>query len=70
MVNRLVITFVKNATPGKTKTRLAASIGDDKALEIYQYLLELTENSISNSVAYPDSDRCLWRRRSLSFRKY
>lgn len=30
--------FIKNPIPGKVKTRLAAAVGDDKALEIYAML--------------------------------
>lgn len=36
--NALII-FIKNPIPGKVKTRLAADIGDEKALEIYTTLL-------------------------------
>ena len=39
--NHLII-FVKNPVAGKVKTRLANSIGDKKALEVYMHLLELT----------------------------
>lgn len=39
--NHLII-FVKNPVLGRVKTRLAAGIGNEKALEIYQHLLELT----------------------------
>jgi rSAM/selenodomain-associated transferase 1 len=37
-----LIIFVKNPKLGKVKTRLAAGIGDEKALEIYLKLLEIT----------------------------
>lgn len=37
-----LITFVKNPKKGKVKTRLAQSVGDEKALQIYQALLEHT----------------------------
>ena len=37
-LNALII-FVKDAVPGKVKTRLAAEIGDEQALNIYQRLL-------------------------------
>ncbi len=37
-----LIIFVKNEEVGKTKTRLAASIGDEQALEVYRKLLEWT----------------------------
>ncbi|MGB1204703.1 MAG: TIGR04282 family arsenosugar biosynthesis glycosyltransferase [Chitinophagales bacterium] len=39
--NALLI-FIKNPVLGKAKTRLAASIGDEKALAIYRRLLEHT----------------------------
>jgi len=39
--NHLII-FVKNPVLGNVKTRLAKGIGDEKALEIYVQLLELT----------------------------
>ncbi|MFN6945523.1 MAG: TIGR04282 family arsenosugar biosynthesis glycosyltransferase [Cytophagaceae bacterium] len=38
-----LIVFVKNAVSGKVKTRLAADIGDQKALEVYKYLLSYTK---------------------------
>ena len=38
----LLIIFVKNPEKGHVKTRLAASIGDEKALEIYLQLLAHT----------------------------
>ena len=34
--------FMKNPVKGKVKTRLAATVGDDKALEIYKILLQQT----------------------------
>ena len=39
MPNKLLIIFAKNPIKGKVKTRLAKSVGDDKALEIYRFLL-------------------------------
>ncbi len=39
---RGVVVFVKNPELGKVKTRLAASLGDQKALEIYNELLSYT----------------------------
>ena len=36
---QLLIIFAKNPIQGKVKTRLAKTIGDVKALEIYQFLL-------------------------------
>jgi rSAM/selenodomain-associated transferase 1 len=38
----LLLIFTKNPIKGKVKTRLAKDIGDSKALEIYQYLLQHT----------------------------
>ena len=43
MDNALII-FVRNLQKGKVKKRLAKSIGDDKSLEVYQYLLERTKD--------------------------
>ena len=40
-INHLII-FVKNPELGKVKTRLAKTIGDEKALYIYKLLLEQT----------------------------
>lgn len=44
-MNQLII-FIKNPVLGKVKTRLAATIGDQRALEIYQQLLEYTLNMV------------------------
>lgn len=38
----LLMVFVKNPMKGKVKTRLAKTLGDDKALEIYRILLDHT----------------------------
>ena len=43
MNNNLLIIFVRNPELGKVKTRLAKSIGDKTALEIYQFLLQKTK---------------------------
>lgn len=43
--NRHLIIFVKNPVLGKAKTRLAATIGDEKALEVYLQLLDITRNA-------------------------
>lgn len=55
-----LIVFVKNAEPGRVKTRLAATIGNKKALEIYHGLLAYTiaqtqELTISKKVFYSPS---------------
>ncbi|MCI0400822.1 MAG: TIGR04282 family arsenosugar biosynthesis glycosyltransferase [Gammaproteobacteria bacterium] len=42
MNKSLLIIFVKNPQLGKVKKRLAATIGDEKALEVYNYLLRRT----------------------------
>lgn len=41
---RGVIVFVKNPELGKVKTRLAATLGDEKALEIYGKLVDYTRD--------------------------
>lgn len=40
--DRLLMVFAKNPQRGKVKTRLAKTVGDDKALEIYRILLDHT----------------------------
>ncbi|MBL4754195.1 MAG: TIGR04282 family arsenosugar biosynthesis glycosyltransferase [Flavobacteriales bacterium] len=47
--DRLLMVFVKNPDLGKVKTRLAATVGDEKALEVYKRLLAHTRD-ISLSV--------------------
>jgi rSAM/selenodomain-associated transferase 1 len=39
---RHLIIFIKNAAPGRVKTRLAATVGDVRALEVYLKLLAIT----------------------------
>jgi uncharacterized protein len=46
---RALIIFIRNAQLGKVKTRLAASIGDETALAVYQKLLEHTRNTASEA---------------------
>jgi uncharacterized protein len=43
MSKSLLIIFVRNPVPGQVKTRLAATIGPDKALEVYRVLVERTK---------------------------
>lgn len=43
MENALII-FVRNLEKGKVKKRLAKSIGEDKTLEVYKFLLEYTKD--------------------------
>lgn len=42
--NRALLIFTRNPEPGKCKTRLAATIGEKAALEIYDFLLRHTAN--------------------------
>ena len=48
--NRIIV-FVKNAIPGKVKTRLARTIGDKEALEVYLKLLDITKAEVLKSEA-------------------
>ncbi len=43
MDNALII-FVRNLEKGKVKKRLAKSLGEDKSLEVYKFLLEYTRD--------------------------
>ena len=47
----LLIIFTRNIELGKCKTRLARSIGPEKALEIYRFLVEHTANISRDLVA-------------------
>ncbi|MEB2784168.1 TIGR04282 family arsenosugar biosynthesis glycosyltransferase [Algoriphagus persicinus] len=42
-----IVIFQKNAEPGKVKTRLAATIGDQQAFEAYQLLVNVTHKIAS-----------------------
>ncbi len=44
--NEALLIFVKNPELGKVKTRLAETIGNKKALEVYQKLLGLTQKAV------------------------
>ena len=46
MTKQLLIIYTKNPIHGKVKTRLAKTIGDKKALEIYQFLLSNIQSEI------------------------
>ncbi len=55
----ILLVFIKNPIKGKVKTRLAATIGDQQALLIYQKLLMVTkmlaeESGVCNWVYYSD----------------
>lgn len=46
MDNALII-FVKNPRQGKVKTRLAKTVGDERALEVYNELMDITAREVS-----------------------
>jgi rSAM/selenodomain-associated transferase 1 len=45
--NPVILIFQKNLVEGKVKTRLAKSIGNVKALEVYRYLLNHTHQQVA-----------------------
>lgn len=45
-MNCTLIVFVKNPVRGKVKTRVAATVGDEKAVEVYVELLSYTKRVI------------------------
>ncbi|WP_194850221.1 TIGR04282 family arsenosugar biosynthesis glycosyltransferase [Nonlabens antarcticus] len=47
-MNNCLIIFTRNPELGKGKRRLAATLGDEKALEIYKFLLEHTRAITKN----------------------
>lgn len=47
MEKNLLIVFVKNMFLGKVKTRLAKTIGNQSAFEVYKHLVEITEKETS-----------------------
>ena len=47
MHKNLIITFTRNPELGKVKSRLAKSIGEASALEVYKFLLEHTKHVLS-----------------------
>lgn len=55
-MNFVLIIFIKNPQLGKVKTRLARSIGEDKALRVYKELLKYTLAMASNI----DVQRQVW----------
>lgn len=46
-----IIIFIKNPQLGKVKTRLAATLGDERALEIYQILMSHTQEITNDLTA-------------------
>lgn len=55
-MNYILIVFVKNPVPGKVKTRVAATVGDEKAVEVYLELLKHTKAVITKWLAEPDEE--------------
>lgn len=47
-MKQLLIIFVKNIKLGKVKTRLAKTIGDEGAFEVYSQLVQITEKATEN----------------------
>ena len=65
--SRLLIVFVRNPAKGRVKKRLAARVGEEAALQIYQQLLEglaavLREVEVQQEVHYSDfiPEQDLW----------
>ena len=56
MTNQAILVFQKNLIAGKTKTRLAATIGNEKALSVYKQLIILTMNALT----IPGVDKCIY----------
>jgi rSAM/selenodomain-associated transferase 1 len=48
MSKNLLLIFTRNPELGKAKTRLAKSVGDETALEIYKFLLDKTKEVTQN----------------------
>ena len=48
MKKEVVLVFQKNAILGKVKTRLAAGMGEPRALEIYRHLIQLTYSALED----------------------
>tara|TARA_R110002049_G_scaffold127617_1_gene284431 strand:- start:2984 stop:3613 length:630 start_codon:yes stop_codon:yes gene_type:complete len=48
MIKELIIVFVKNIKLGKVKTRLAKTIGNQGAFEVYSELVKITELATKN----------------------
>lgn len=55
-MNEILLLFLRRPVLGKVKTRLAADTNDQMALEIYNWLLEITHSAFKNS----DSEKHLY----------
>ena len=51
MTKELIIDFVKNIKLGKVKTRLAKTIGNQAAFEVYSELVKITEQATKETIA-------------------
>ncbi len=49
MRDRLIIAFLRVPEPGRVKTRLAATVGDARALDIYERLLKHTMEEVQRT---------------------
>ncbi|MDR5589195.1 TIGR04282 family arsenosugar biosynthesis glycosyltransferase [Christiangramia sp. SM2212] len=74
--DNLLLIFTKNPVAGKVKTRLAKDLGDDKALEIYKFLIDhtvkfTTSVNSSKQVYYSDAvnENDIWSNDIFSKRK-
>jgi len=61
--NALLMVFIKNLEKGRVKTRLAQSVGDKKALEIYTKLTNITR-TVASEVG--EADHQVWYSRYLT----
>ncbi len=57
----LLIVFAKNPIRGTVKTRLAKSVGDEKALEVYLELLDITKKVLLKTSA----DKEVWMSKNI-----
>ncbi|MGB5653633.1 MAG: TIGR04282 family arsenosugar biosynthesis glycosyltransferase [Robiginitalea sp.] len=73
---RALLIFTRNPVPGKCKTRLAATIGDQAALDIYVFLLQHTASQcaglpgVEKIVYFSDSigDGAIWDADTFDYR--
>ncbi len=47
MTDQHLIIFVKNPIPGTVKTRIARTVGNDRAVQVYQHLLRHTQDMVA-----------------------
>ena len=62
MDQKVLLIFTKNPEKGQVKTRLAQTVGEEKAMAVYQRLLHLTK-SVAGQV---DADRQVWYSRYIN----